>query len=234
MSARRRPQVPLTLTAPGGPPGWPLGSKLSFDDACRVLGGPAGGKTWIVAFDQARRTGWCAHDGRQPGAHGVAGDTLDCQVVLDRLEALPGFSWDRTLVAFEDHREINKRQRWSADGRPERNPVDVALGLGDARGGWRVLLDLRGHPKSQRILVHPSAWREVLKGMKFGGGDDWKSAAMRFAGALTSQALADDNEAEAIAMACWVVGKGLHAWATERLVERADARERDRASRRPA
>jgi hypothetical protein len=213
---------------------------LSFEDACGVLAGAEPGKVHVLAFDQAARTGWCVHDGRRPVLHGVAATTLDAQRVLDQVAALPGWSWQRVLVAFEDHREINKRQRWSPDGKPERNPVTVAIGLGDARGGWRVLLDLRGQPASQRILVHPTDWHQVLRGLRFGAGDDWKSAAMRFAATVSNAPLTDDNEADAIVIATDAVARGLHAWATERLADRAKDRDKARAAaaaaaqRRPA
>src|SRR3954470_34931 len=139
----------FALTRPGGPPGWPL-TGPSQADAAQVLGRRSGEPVYVLGIDPAQVSGWAVHDLTRCRRHGVVTGTHEAEVMLDSLGTLPGFRWHRVLVVLEDHSDITPRGRWTPeDGAPERNPTLVALGLGDARGGWRVLLDQRGQPKAQ-------------------------------------------------------------------------------------
>lgn len=213
---------PLNLTPPGGPVGWPHGG-ISHADALEVLSRQGKHPPLVLGLDQAADSGWALLDPVDMTlvSSGVASGTAEQVSVLEQLGTLAEFDWRGVLVCFEDHSEINHRQRF-VGGKPQRNPVITAIGLGDARGRWHCLLDLRAHPKSQRIQATPAEWRRVFSGARLQRAD-WKEAARRWASAYCKRAIRDDNEAEAIAIARWTASEGLCRFATERLRERAAA-----------
>lgn len=214
----------LQLTHPGGPAGWPdQGAGVSWFDAVHALSRRTGHPVYLVAIDQAARSGWAVHDTRRCVQHGVAVTTLDKVDALERWRQLEGWDWQRVLIAFEDHATIPLGYKREPGQRPERS-IATVLGLGAARGSWSALLDLRNHPKTQRLFVAPNEWRRVLKGMRFSQADDWKSAAIRWASLRVRSAIEDDNEAEAMVMAEWLSIDGLHLWAKERLRDNAERR----------
>ncbi len=218
----------LALTAPGGPLGWPAGD-LSLADALAVLG-RASGTPYVLGIDQAATSGYAVVDptsGRVV-ASGTTSSTETQVAALESLRALPGFELAAVLVVFDDHGGIDPLYRQRFDPKtgkaPDRSPR-VAVGLGDARGGWRVLLDLRAQPKAQRRLAAPSEWRRVLKGARL-PGDDLKTAAVRWASARVGRRLTSADEAEAVGIATWGAVDGLRAFAADRLRARAAARAR--------
>jgi len=220
----------LQLTHSGGPAGWPgLGTGVSWDDAIRALSHRSGDPVYFLAIDQATRSGWAVRTTRRIVLHGSAITTDQKVSALEQLRQLERFSWQNVLVVFEDHRNCGRadRARYSSDGRPTRHKDDTEpLALGAARGAWSTLLDLRNHPKTQRLFAAPHEWRVVLKGLKFSEGDDWKSAALRWAALVAGVSLDDDNEAEAMVMSEWAALTGLHRWASARLRDNAEQRQR--------
>lgn len=222
----RRPPA-LRLTAPGGPFGWPIGEP-SWEDATRALSRRTGAPCHVFAVDQAAQSGWALHDLARIVDHGTVSGTHQMRDLLASLADYPGFALERCLVVFEDHAAIPVDYRARFDPRtgegPKRNPQRTMIGLGAALGAWRTLLDLAGHPSAQRMLVTPSEWRRVLRGCRFGQADDWKSAAVRYATALTRHAMDSDDEAEAVVMSVWGAVDGLHRWAKKRLAQNAERR----------
>lgn len=217
--------------------GWPHG-ETSIDDAVAVLCGAAVARTvYVLGIDQAASSGWAVADPlggrilRSGVVHGVGTHkgTHDMVAMLEQLRALPAFDWSRVLVVFEDHGTIagDYRQRFDpATGeRPDRNPR-VPLGLGHARGEWSALLNLRGHPTSQRLLASPTEWRVVYKGLRM-PGDDPKATAMRWASAMTGRRVDHPDEADAMGLAVWGSVTGLHRFAEDRLRKRAAAAARN-------
>lgn len=232
MTARRRPRA-LSLTCPGGPAGWPAGlDGVSYDEALVALGRRKPGPVYVVGIDQADRSGIAVHDLKRIVTRRLAVSTLDKVDALESLRMLPGWDWQRVLVVFEDHSTIPLGNRASYDYQrrqaPTRNTATI-LGLGAAKGSWSALLDLRNHPKAQRLAVEPKAWRRVLAGLRFSAGDDWKSVALRWAQSTIDPHIDDDNVAEACVIATWGSRDGLYQWATDRLADRA----RERAKEAP-
>lgn len=208
--------------------GWPR-SETSLDDAVEVLcgRGAVSRTVYVLGIDQASVSGWAIADplGGKVLTFGITRSTDDQVAMLERLRGLPAFDWSRVLVVFEDHGTIQSDYRQHYDHqtgeRPDRNPR-VPVGLGDARGGWRVLLDLRAHPASQRLLAPPSDWRRVYRGLKM-PGDSPKDTAMRWATALVGRRPDHHDEADAMGLAVWGSVDGLHAFAQDRLRRRAVA-----------
>lgn len=214
----------LTLTAPGGPLGWPAGD-VSLEDALAVLGRT--GRPLVLGVDQAASSGFALLDPASGKVleSGVVKGTKRIAETLDRLALTSGFSAASLFVVLEDHAAIEldmrKRARFDPrEGAPDRSPR-VLCGLGAARGRWEALLDLRGHPASLRTLVAPRAWRRVVG--KTARGTDPKAAAVAFASARLGRPVSDD-EADAIAIAVWGCVEGLHDLAADRLRARAAAR----------
>jgi hypothetical protein len=215
--------------------GWPHGG-VSLDDALEVLCGVSLIRTvYVVGIDQATLSGWAVADpiGGKVLLRGTTRSTNDQLAALERMRGLPAFDWSRVLVVFEDHgiRIDPDRSRWTPErGAPDRSSTQrEAVTLGDARGGWRVLLDLRNHPASQRLLAQPSEWRKVYAGLRM-PGDTQNDACMRWASALVGHRVDQPDEADAMGLSVWGSVTGLHAFASERLRRRAA----DRASRAAA
>lgn len=202
--------------------GWPRG-ETSIDDAVEVLCGRAVARSpYVLGIDQAATSGWALADplGGRILAAGTTRSTDDQVAALESLRRFPAFDWERVLVVFEDHTGINRAQQFDERGKPERPPVPTAVGLGDARGGWRVLLDLRAHPASQRLLAAPSEWQRVFKGLRM-PGDGPKDACIRWASAMLGRPVTHADEADAMGLAVWGSVDGLHAFAENRLRKRA-------------
>jgi hypothetical protein len=192
------------------PQPWPHESGPSRERARQLLSHNTNENVYVLGIDQAARSGWAVHDLRRFCLHGVTTNADEQQHALRSMRKLPGFDVSRLLVLFEDHRGIPAR---------EGMPTETILGLGDARGGWRMLLEILKHPKSQRMLVAPQQWRAVM-GVRINlPRAAWKQSALFWASVVAGQPVTDDNEAEAMAIAQWGAVDGLFQWAKKRELE---------------
>ena len=206
--------------------GWPAG-EVSIDDALSVLT-RSRGPGYVMGVDQAALSGVAMVNPLSATilTSGVARGTSELESALNRMRQLPAFDWDNVLVVFEDHRfkASADRQRWTPTrGGPDRSSSNAeAVALGDARGRWQALLDLRQHPKSQRLLCLPHTWRRAYKGARMPGESE-DDACMRWASLMAGERIAQPDQAAAIGLAVWGSVEGLHQFATDRLRKRAAA-----------
>lgn len=190
----------------------------------------------VLAVDQARQSGWALRTSAMDGGrllgpfslvlHGTTRNTSEMEDALTRIAEHPTFAWHTLLVAFEDHAAVKSaarlRYNHATGQRPTRSEA-VLIGLGAARGAWDTLLDQRDHPKAQRIKAAPLAWRRVTSHLRMPGDESPKDAAVRYCRAR-GIAVRSEDEAEAICMGEWASVDGLHAWAAERIRQRAERR----------
>jgi hypothetical protein len=206
--------------------GWPAGG-VSLDDAISVLT-HSRGPAYVFGVDQAQLSGVAVTNPLSGTVltSGVARGTPELVAALERLRNLPAFDWQNVLVVFEDHafNTAPDRQRWSRErGAPDRSSSNrEAVALGDARGRWQALLDLRNHPKSQRLLVLPHQWRRAYKGARLPGETE-NDACCRWASAQAKERIEQPDQAAAIGIAVWGSVEGLCTFAADRLRARAAA-----------
>jgi hypothetical protein len=192
------------------PQPWPHEHGPSRERARHLLSHGTDEPCYVLGIDQAQRSGWAVHDLRRFVLHGYTTTAEQQQDALRAVRKLPGFDVSRLLVLFEDHRHIPARQGVN---------VETILGMGDARGGWRMLLEILQHPKSQRMLVEPKEWRRVM-GLRINlPTAACKQSAMFWATVVAGAPVTDDNEAEAMAIAQWGAVDGLFRWAKKRELE---------------
>jgi hypothetical protein len=188
-----------------------------------------------LAIDQARTSGWAIATGAKV-EHGVSkkyaavGRTWNERVaVVARALQLAQNDPSQLLVAFEDHGEMpigrltqydRKTERRTRDGAPERSARSL-IGMGKPHGYWSAVLDAAGHSERLRIDVEPCVWRRSVHGTVKG---DVKGAALRWASFRVGQTITDDNEAEAICLACFAVLNGMGMVAQKQLKQRVYAR----------
>jgi hypothetical protein len=192
------------------PQPWPHEHGPSRERARHLLSHGTDEPCYVLGIDQAQRSGWAVHDLSRFVLHGYTTTAEQQQAALRALRKLRGFDVSRLLVLFEDHRHIPARQGVN---------VETILGMGDARGGWRMLLEILQHPKSQRMLVEPKEWRRVM-GLRINlPTAACKQSAMFWATVVAGAPVTDDNEAEAMAIAQWGAVDGLFRWAKKRELE---------------
>lgn len=202
---------------------WP--GPLPYTQAVGLLA--SGSTAYVLGIDQARSSGLAVFDvvRRRCVLSGTVAGAEAQQKALLSLGELPGFSWSSLLVVLEDHGNVPKRRNKS---------TQVVLGLGEARGRFRALLSVYGHPEENVIRVAPSTWRKMFGPMPRGTRRKrWKAEAMGWATMHLGYAPETDDEAEAICIAAWGVWNGLAVWsrqrqrvigAESRIVRRAPAR----------
>lgn len=202
---------------------WP--GPLPYADAVSLLAGRH--TAYVLGIDQARSSGLAVFDvvRRRCVMSGTVVGAQAQQEALLALGELAGFSWSSLLVVLEDHGHVPKRKNKS---------TRVVLGLGEARGRFRALLSVYGHPEENVIRVAPSTWRKMFGPMPRGTRRSrWKAEAMSWATMHLGYAPGSDDEAEAICIAAWGVWNGLAVWsrhrqraigAESRLVRRAPVR----------
>jgi hypothetical protein len=156
--------------------------------------------THVLAVDQATSSGHALHDLRRVCLHGVATNTDERQAALRACKSVRGFSWDTTLVVFEDHKDVPNK----GNGTP--------ISLGASLGCWLELLNILKHPYELRMLVTPAEWRTILGTRCNIQRDAWKAQARLYASALLSMPIRNDDEAEAICMSCWGAFDGRRVW----------------------
>lgn len=156
----------------------------------------------ILALDQARSSGVCMGElGTAPKPvrvlSGVATTTPVQQEMLARAVALAGGDPKRLAVIYEDHSKIPAAKAGN---------TATILGMGDARGGWRVLCDLAGIPKVNRFKVTMDDWRrQVLPERGRADRDEWKERAIRWARLKYGGVDLSSDAAEAAAILEWSV-----------------------------
>lgn len=185
---------------------WP--GPLPYRDAAALLAGPH--TAYVLGIDQARSSGLAVFDvlRRRCVMSGTVVGAQAQQDALLSLGELPGFSWSSLLVVLEDHGQVPKRKNKS---------TRVVLGLGEARGRFRALLSVYGHPEDNVIRVSPSTWRKMFGPMPRGTRRSrWKAEAMSWATMHLGYAPGSDDEAEAICIAAWGVWNGLAVWSRQR------------------
>ena len=187
----------------------------------------------IVGIDQAARSGWAVHSGGQVRASGVARSARERLEVVQAALSAAGGDTRLLLIVLEDHGKmpLSRRTQYDAATKhaPSRNAATI-LGMGDARGRWREQFELVGVPLSHFVLVEPRTWRLAVfgRGAPSMGTEAAKELAVRWASQVRGEPIADDNEAEAIAMASWGAREGVQVYQA-RLHE---AQVRGRAQRR--
>lgn len=189
--------------------------------------------TVCLGIDQAARSGWGI---ARPGAvtallaHGVAHNHEERKAVIALALRHAGCEPRQLLVMFEDHGKFPVNYRARFDPRtgkgPERDPVEVATALGEARGLWKaVLLDV-GHPESLRDAIPPWVWRKRVLGTARGTTDQLKHLACTWATMLLGEPIDDGDEAEGIAITTFAAVDGVARLAQRRAQQRADYRSR--------
>ena len=183
----------------------------------------------ILGIDQARRSGWAVFKGAGIVASGFVYDTPGMVGVLDVVKAFADGDMTRVLVVFEDHSGIplSAKARFARGHAPQRNTATI-LGIGAARGRWETALDLADHPERLRLSVEPQDWRARVLGLVPSASTErCKQAAGAYASQLIARAVTDDNEAEAVCIACWGSLDGVASLERERMQRRM----RDRIKR---
>jgi len=190
----------------------------------------------VLAIDQARTSGWAIATAGKVIEHGVSRKYTAVRrtwnervAVVARAIELAGNNPSQLLVAFEDHGEMaigrltqydRKTERKGRQGAPERSTRSL-IGMGKPHGYWSAVLDAAGHSELQRIDVEPCVWRRAVHGVVKG---DVKRAALTWASSKVGQSITDDNEAEAICLACFAATFGDSVLERERLKQRVYAR----------
>ncbi|HMJ10021.1 MAG TPA: hypothetical protein VK524_01385, partial [Polyangiaceae bacterium] len=111
-------------------------------------------------------------------------------------------------------------ERKTREGAPERSARSL-VGLGKPHGYWSAVLDAAGHSERLRIDVEPCDWRRRVHGVVKG---DVKGAAVRWASRQVGRSITDDNEAEAICLACFAALDGMAMVGQAQLKQRVYAR----------
>lgn len=160
----------------------------------------------VLGIDQARRSGWAILAGPHPfvvKASGFVHDTAGIMGVVAMARSMAGSS--PFLVVMEDHSGIplHAKAKFARGQAPKRNTATI-LGIGAARGRWEVALDLAQHPDGLRMDVEPCDWRARVLGLSLCASTvRCKAAAMEYASRLIGKPVTDENEAEAVCIACW-------------------------------
>ena len=190
--------------------------------------------TVVLGVDQAACSGAAIHAGGRVVASGVTRNARERREAVTLALGLAGDPRG-LLVVLEDHGKmpLTRLAQFSAEtGEPPSRNADVIVGMGDARGRWREQLELAGVPLNHFLLVEPRTWRQAVfgRGAHALGTDAAKALALQWASQVRGERVADDNEAEAIAIATWGARNGVLVY-QGRLHE---ARMRARARRHPA
>lgn len=196
---------------------------------------------FVLGVDQAARSGWavaCMGKGQvspSVGPHGVATTHEHRKSAVAQALELAREAFELTreaielLVVFEDHSGIpigDKARFSAARGAPTRN-VGTFLGMGEAKGLWQAVLNDAGVAQSHRLSVEPRVWRAAVLGARLPKDtSSLKALACQWASARTGAKIVDDNEAEAIAIACWGAREGVGEWLRARNTARSDARDK--------
>lgn len=177
----------------------------------------------VLGIDQAKRSGWAIHNGLAAHVTALQGLNVPCPIaasgfvhdtgglvgVIEMAKALAHGS--EFLAVFEDHSGIplQAKAKFARGQAPQRNAATI-LGMGAARGRWELALDLAEHPERLRLEVTPRDWRgRVLGLVPSASTERCKATACVYASRLIGHQVTDDNEAEAICIACWGALDGL-------------------------